>query len=143
MAHSMLYFWAHVVWHTKDNVPFLIQPLRAQLIHHIIEYAARKGIIIDRLNGYDDHLHCLFRVRPHQAIGEIVGQIKGESSHWINYERLTPERFAWQNGYGGFSVSLSHVPYVRRYVERQEERHRTQSFDDEMKDLERRSREFD
>ena len=139
MAHSLLYFWAHAVWHTKDNAPFLIQPLRAQLIHHILEYAASKGIIIDRLNGYDDHLHCLFRLRPNQTIGDVIGQIKGESSHWINYSGLTPERFAWQNGYGGFSVSPSHLPQVRRYIERQEERHRNQSFDDEMRDLARRN----
>ncbi len=143
-AHSHIYLWVHCVWHTKGSEDVLQQPLRARAIHHILEYAQEKGYAIDRINGYTDHLHCLVRLRSDQTIAEVIGAIKGESSHWINYEGLTEERFAWQNGFSAFSVSASHLPSVRRYIDRQEIRHGTkgQSYHEEIRALKQKYEEM-
>ena len=134
-SHSSLYVWVHAVWHTKKNAPFLRQPFRAQLIHHIIENARDSGIQIDRLNGVADHLHCLIRLKTDQQIGKLVGRIKGESSSWVNRNALLPERFAWQTGFAGFSVSRSQLNVVRRYIDRQEVHHSRQGTKEELSAL--------
>lgn len=98
---------------------------------HMKNNAATKGIYIDHIDGYRDHVHCLVSLGPQQKIAEVVQLLKGESALWINKQQLTAEKFEWQSDYFVVSVSDSVVTSVRYYIRRQEEHHRRKSFEEE------------
>jgi putative transposase len=80
-----------------------------------------------RINSMPDHLHMFIGMRPHQSMSSLIQNVKGESSKWIKAEGLS-SNFAWQEGYGAFSYSKSHVPDVISYIENQEAHHKKQNF---------------
>jgi REP element-mobilizing transposase RayT len=124
--------WLHFVWSTKDRHPFLTGEIRQRVFDHIRENAKLKNIHIDFINGWLDHVHCLISLGGNQTIEEIMKLIKGESSHWINKNKLTRLRFEWQNEYFVASVSESNLSAVRKYIAEQEKHHREISFDQEF-----------
>ncbi|MDI1241365.1 MAG: IS200/IS605 family transposase [bacterium] len=124
--------WLHFVWSTKGRHPYLSDEIRTKVFEHIRENAKQKGIYIDFINGYLDHVHCLISLATDQTLKEIMQLIKGESSFWINKNNLTKTKFAWQDEYFVVSVSEDTLPSVRRYIANQEEHHKTVSFDDEF-----------
>lgn len=79
-----------------------------------------------------DHIHILFLLSPKFSNGDIFKNVKGESSHWINQSSLTKNKFAWQTGYGAFSVSESMVNEVEKYIANQKEHHRKMTFEEEV-----------
>ena len=81
-----------------------------------------------QINGMPDHVHILLGLHQEQSISSIIQNVKTESSKWINNKKFTPAKFAWQEGYGAFSYSKSHVPRVIRYIQQQEKHHRKQTF---------------
>ena len=81
--------WIHLVWATKKREPLLDKTLRLKLFSHIRENALAKNIHIDFINGYIDHIHILVSLNADQTIANIVQLIKGESSYWINKNKLT------------------------------------------------------
>jgi len=85
-----------------------------------------------QINSMPDHIHILIGFRPHQSISSLIQNVKTETSKWIKQQQLSSS-FAWQEGYGAFSYSKSHIPDVIRYIQHQEEHHRKQSFLDEYK----------
>jgi putative transposase len=85
------------------------------------------------VNGTADHVHILAKLRQDKAVSKVVGELKANSSGWISKTLPDATGFAWQEGYGAFTVSESQVPKVRRYIEKQEEHHRTVSFLEEFK----------
>lgn len=96
------------------------------------------------INGMPDHVHILIGMRPHQSLSDLMQDIKGDSSTWINDQHLTKSKFRWQEGYGAFSYSRSHLKAVINYIENQEKHHRNISFTDEYKNfLEKFEVEFD
>src|SRR5689334_15068887 len=92
---SHINVWLHFVWSTKNRKPLLTDDIRPQIFQHIRENALKKDIFIDYINGYVDHAHCLISFGPEQTLKEIMQLIKGESSHWINKNKLCREKFAW------------------------------------------------
>ncbi|MFT6870854.1 IS200/IS605 family transposase, partial [Polaribacter sp.] len=113
---SFIKVYIHFVWSTKNRIPFLAtKELRQKVWKHIKENAKEKGIHIDFVNGYSDHCHCLVSLGPDQTIQKLMQLIKGESSFWINQQRLTKEKFQWQTEYFAVSVSESIVEKVRNY----------------------------
>ena len=86
---------------------------------------------VDCIGGVADHVHILFLLNPKKSMADLMKQMKGASSHAFNQANLSTTPFAWQTGYGSFSVSESHVPRVRAYILNQEEHHRTVTFMDE------------
>jgi len=94
----------------------------------IIQAQKHKLMII---NGMPDHLHILIGYRPHQALAELLQDIKGGSSKWINEKKFTRTKFRWQEGYGAFSYSQSHLERVINYIKTQEEHHKKQTFNEE------------
>ncbi len=117
---------------TLDRKPFLdSKELRTRVWQHITENARQKGIFVEQVNGYTDHCHCLISLGYDQNIQKIVQLIKGESSHWINKNNLTAEKFNWQAGYIAVSVSESMIEEVRNYIIQQEKHHLKKSFSEE------------
>src|SRR5688572_20592185 len=124
--------WIHFVWSTKNRQPLLSDEIRLKVFQHIRQNAGEKGIIVDFIGGYVDHVHCLVSLGTDQTIEKIIQLIKGESSFWINKNKLCKEKFEWQDEYFAVSVSESVVDKVREYIKKQEEHHRKQTFKDEF-----------
>lgn len=99
---------------------------------HIRDNAKSKSIFIDIIGGYSEHCHCLVSLGSDQTIEKIMQLIKGESSFWINKEKLIRQKFEWQNEYYAVSVSESMVSEVRTYIKRQEEHHKKKTFEEEF-----------
>jgi putative transposase len=109
--------------------------IRQKVWNHIKENGKKKGIFIDFVNGYSDHCHCLVSLGVDQNIRKVVQLIKGESSFWINKEKLTDEKFQWQNEYFAVSVSESMIDKVRNYIKNQESHHNKKTFQEEYEDF--------
>jgi len=123
--------WLHCVWGTKNRVPFLNPERKYNIIDHIRSNARAKNIYIDFLNGHSEHLHSLLLLDKDMTLSYVIQMIKGESSHWINKNKLTIYRFEWADEYYAVSVSESHVITVREYIRNQDEHHRINSWEQE------------
>ena len=123
--------WFHLVWATRNRLPFLIPEIRKHVFDHIKSNAIEKEIFIACANGHKDHMHCPVSLACDQSISEIVQLIKGESSYWINKEKLIKRHFAWQDGYFAVSVSFSQLKNVRNYINNQETHHNKITWDQE------------
>jgi REP element-mobilizing transposase RayT len=88
-----------------------------------------------RVGGVADHAHILCRLGREMALAELVKRAKCESSQWLKTKSIDLRDFYWQNGYGAFSVSPAHVEPLREYIIKQEEHHREESFQDELRRL--------
>jgi len=98
------------------------------VIGNLINETGCKTIIV---NGTEDHVHCFFGLKPSISISEVMKIVKGKSSKYINDNQLTNFKFEWQEGYGVFSYSQSHIDAVYKYIKNQEEHHKKQNFKDE------------
>src|SRR5687768_9464194 len=94
----------HAVWGTKDRFPYLISETLNLMIHHIRSNARKKGIFIDSINGYAEHIHCLLELKPDMSVSTAIQLIKGESSFWAYKEKLTSRKFEWADEYYAASV---------------------------------------
>lgn len=123
--------WIHYVWATKNREPFLNEAIRQVVFKHIRENAIKKGIYIDCINGYLEHAYCIVSLGSDQTISKTIQMIKGESSFWINQNKLCNTKFEWQDEYFAVSVSESNLEKVRSYISRQEEHHKKKTFTEE------------
>jgi REP element-mobilizing transposase RayT len=113
-------------------VPFLIDNIRDKVIYHIIENARSKHIFVDHLNGYLQHLHALISLGGKQNISDIMHLIKGESSYWINKNKLTRIRFEWQDDYYAVSAGINQLGSLREYIRKQVWHHGEESLEQEL-----------
>jgi putative transposase len=133
---SWVRVYIHMVFSTINRITYLSSPqLRKVVFNHIKQNATEKGIWLDCVNGYDNHAHCLISLGKDQTISKVAQMIKGESSFWINENRLTKSKFAWQNEYWAVGVSESHLENVRNYIFNQEEHHTIRSFTEEVNEF--------
>ena len=96
------------------------------------------------INGMPDHIHLFFGMRPSQSLSELMQDIKGDSSKWINQKGFIKSHFSWQEGYGAFSYSKSSVDNVIDYIKNQESHHRKKTFIEEYHEfLEKFEIDFD
>jgi len=116
----------HLVWSTKNRLPFINSNIKQKLFTHIRQNALDKGIEIIEINGFVDHVHCLINLQYNQKIEDVVKLIKGESSHWINKNNLLKDEFfQWQAKYFAESVGVKDVGKIRRYIKNQEVHHQS------------------
>lgn len=135
MSHSFYKIWLHVVFSTKDREP-LIPKDKEQTIYHFISDQLRElNCPVRIINGMQDHIHLLFLQNPQKSVSEIIKQIKGSSSHWINQQKIIQLQFAWQTGYGVFSVSESQLEKVYLYIKNQKEHHQKKTFIEEYEEF--------
>ena len=112
MPHSFNKIWIHAIWSTKDRHSFILSNVEHKIYHFISEQFREQGCPVSIINGMPDHLHCLFLLSPQKSIAEVIKQIKGSSSHYINQNNLIIDKFSWQTGYAAYSVSESVVDKV-------------------------------
>ncbi len=133
--HSYCRCWLHVVWTTLDRRPLLSKPAAVKLSGYLNEHSREKGIYM-RINFVNvDHVHALIDLPTNRTIEDVAQLLKGSSSHSVNEQNLVAGKFAWQQGYGAFSVSHSGVEVVGRYIANQEAHHQKKSFAEELKQL--------
>ena len=123
--------WLHAVWGTKSRHPYLVNDIKQKVINHIKENAKQKDIFIDSIDGYHEHLHCLFGLNAEMSISKAMQLIKGESAFWINKEKITVGKFEWADEYFAVSVSESQIHKVREYILNQDEHHKKTTFTQE------------
>jgi REP element-mobilizing transposase RayT len=128
---SFIKIYIHAVWSTKDRYPHLNNNIRANIIRHIRDYAQSKNIYIDHINGGHEHLHSLISMSAEQNIATIMNLLKGESSHWINKQNLTRNKFSWQDEYFAVSIGESQINILRKYIRDQEIHHLKKTFQQE------------
>jgi REP element-mobilizing transposase RayT len=129
----------HIIFSTKNREPLISPGLRDDLYAYIGGIVrARKSVLLE-IGGMPDHVHLVIRSRPDLSVAELVRLVKANSSKWVNERPDSIGRFAWQDGYGAFSVSLSQLPGVRDYVRRQAEHHRGRTFQEEYEEFLKRN----
>ena len=135
MSHSVAKIWVHIIWSTKKRKP-LIRPQVENKVHEYIRNQYKNiGCPVRIINGMPDHVHSLILLNPKKALTEVVKQVKGGSSHWINQNDLIPEKFSWQVGYASYSVSESICEKVFKYIENQKIHHMHKTFQDEYQEF--------
>ena len=132
---SWVRIWVHVVFTTQRREPSLSSEIRRLLVEHIKQNCRAKGIFLDSLGGWVDHLHLLISLGREQDIAKVMMLIKGESAHWLNEQKLLRGKFKWQDDYFAISVAESQLDKVRAYIARQEEHHKATPFDKELSTL--------
>ncbi|MBZ5506929.1 MAG: IS200/IS605 family transposase [Acidobacteriia bacterium] len=126
MSHSYSQTIIHLVFSTKDRRKSIPKELQARLWAYIAAICQKNKMFVHAIGGMEDHVHGLIQLPPTLAQAQAVLLIKAYSSKWMG------KGFAWQKGYGVFSVSASNVPAVVRYIENQERHHRKRSFEQEF-----------
>jgi len=131
MAHTFANLLTHVIFSTKDRLPLLTPDLREDMLAYLGGIVRKlRGKVIES-NARPDHVHCLLSLPPALALAEALRMLKSNSSLWV-HETRRRAAFAWQTGYGAFSVSQSNVPVVVRYIRNQDQHHRKVSFQEEF-----------
>lgn len=121
----------HAVWGTKNRAHLISTDNRPILLDHIRGNAKSKGIFIDTINSQPDHVHCLIGLNADMALSKALNLIKGESSFWMNKQKVINTHFEWADDYFAASVSESQLPKVRDYIRNQDEHHRKLTFQEE------------
>jgi len=121
----------HLVFSTKQRAPLITPELRDPLYSYIGGIVRDHRGVLMASGGMPDHIHLLVNLRADPSVAKHLQEIKGGSSRWVN-DNNPSDRFAWQTGYGAFSVSESQVESVMRYILTQEEHHKEMTFQDEF-----------
>ena len=124
MRRNKLSLYVHLVWATWDRVPLISVDIERRLYRNIESEAQQLGCQVLALNGTDNHVHLFVTLPTTVSIAELVKQIKGVSSHFVNDELRPAEHFKWQGSYGAFTVSHWDVAKVADYIRHQKEHHR-------------------
>jgi putative transposase len=127
----------HIIFSTKGRVPLIPGEGSSELYRYLASVSAAQGCPAHKIGGTEDHVHICCSLARTQTCAKLLEELKTDSSKWM---RTRVEGFAWQNGYGAFSVSQDQLSAVKRYIERQREHHATVSFEEELRELLRRHR---
>jgi len=133
MAQSLAKNLIHLIYSTKNRTSCLSPEVRSAL------YAYKAGILKEcespaiLIGCAADHVHVFIRLSKNHPLAKVIEAVKKGSSKWLKTQGPAFQGFHWQTGYGAFSVSQSHADQVVRYIEGQEEHHRTRSFEDEFR----------
>lgn len=132
MPHSYVSNLVHNIFSTKERFPFIDQELESRLWPYMGGIARENGMKALAIGGTTDHVHALLSLPATMSGAKAVQLIKGGSSKWIHDELPQYRKFAWQDGYGAFSVSSSQMKSVMRYIDGQKEHHRKKTFEEEF-----------
>jgi len=123
----------HLIWSTKNREPILSPLLKAEVYAVINDIANDYEIYLDCINGVEDHVHLLVRLRTDQSVADVVKTIKGNS--WEYFKEIPDKYVTWQDGFAAFSVSPDQLKRVRSYIYNQEKHHQSKSFSEELKEI--------
>ncbi|AEU35641.1 IS200/IS605 family transposase [Granulicella mallensis] len=133
MAQSLSYLLIHVIFSTKDRLPLLKEEIRPKLHAYLATVTRNAGCECYRVGGVADHIHLAILLSQTLAVAELVKELKISSSKWLKAQSPTLANFAWQSGYGVFSVGSSDLEVLKKYIDMQEEHHKTLTFQQEYR----------
>jgi len=133
MPQSLSFVLVHVAFSTKDRRALLDADIRPVLHAYLATIARNAGCECFRVGGVADHVHLAVRLPRTVSVAELVEQLKSSSSKWLKTQSPALSKFAWQRGYGAFSVGPADLDALTRYIDSQETHHRKQSFQDEFR----------
>jgi REP element-mobilizing transposase RayT len=143
MADTFTNLLTHVIFSTKDRLPLITPEIKPRLHAYLGGIVRSLDGIALAIDGPIDHVHLLIKTPASAALADVIRTVKANSSRWV-HETFPRADFAWQTGYGAFSVSFSNVEQVRTYIANQEDHHKTISFQEEfVAFLKRHSIEYD
>ena len=131
MANTYTSLHYHVVFSTKNRDPLINANWRHRLHDYIGGTLRGLDVHLHAVGGTEDRVHLLFGMRQTQQLADVVRETKKNSSAWVRNE-IGEKRFAWQDGYAGFTVSAPGLQALRQYVMNQEEHHHQRSFREEL-----------
>lgn len=132
MSDSYTNLLYHIIFSTKDRRQLITLDYQPRLYDYIGGTIRGRGGISLELNGTEDHVHLLAKLRPDNALSDVLRDLKANASGWMHDVFPELKDFSWQRGYGAFTVSQSNVQEVRRYIAQQKEHHHKISFRDEF-----------
>ncbi len=131
MANTYTQIHIQTVFSVQNRDCLIKKSWRDELYQYISGIVQNYGHKILAINGMPDHVHLFFGMRPTQSLSDLMQDIKGSSSLWINQKNFNRHHFSWQEGYRAFSYSKSHVAHVIEYIKNQEAHHRVKTFTEE------------
>jgi len=132
MGQSYTNLLYHIVFSTKDRKPLIVGDAKLRLYDYLGGTIRGLGGISLGINGMEDHVHVLAKLRPDKAVSVVLRDLKANSSGWLHDVFPDIRDFSWQRGYGAFTVSFSQVEKVREYIASQQAHHRSRDFRDEF-----------
>ena len=122
-SHVFHEIYLHMNWHTKNDQK-LLTPTVEPLVHRLLRDRCRatKGVYFQEIGGTEDHVHLVVNIEPFVTISELIGELKGSSSHDTN-EQMRYKALEWQRGYGVVSFGKRHLEWVNAYVRNQKKHH--------------------
>lgn len=133
MPQSLSLVIIHVIFSTKDRHPFLDPDTRHKLHAYLATVVRNAGCEAYRVGGIADHVHLAIRLPRTLTIADLVQELKTASSKWLKTLSPSLAAFAWQRGYGCFSIGPSDLDALKHYIDSQEAHHRTRTFQDEYR----------
>lgn len=144
MANTFTQIYVHVIFAVKGRQNLLKKENKEEIQKYIAGIVRNNNQKLIRINSVSDHVHILIGLKPNIALSDLVRDVKANSSRFINEKRWIKGKFNWQEGFGAFSYSQSHVDRVIRSIDNQEEHHQKKSFREEyLSMLEKSMVEFD
>jgi len=132
MAETFTNLIYHIVFSTKNRQPLITGAYQSRLYDYVGGTIRDLGGISLAINGTEDHVHLLAKLRPDKALSDVLRDLKANASGWMRDVFPDLKDFSWQRGYGAFTVSQSNVEKVQDYIARQKEHHQKKSFRDEF-----------
>src|SRR5258706_11508148 len=132
MSDSYTNLLYHIGFSTKDRRPLITPEYQLRLYDYIGGTIRAVGGISLELNGTEDHVHLLAKLRPDGSLSDVLRDLKANATVWMHDVFPSLKNFSWQRGYGAFTVSQSNAEEVRQYIARQKEHHKRISFRDEF-----------
>jgi REP element-mobilizing transposase RayT len=123
------------VFSTKNREPLLLPGAEIDIHQHMFQKLKKLDCVPIVINGSTDHVHMLFGANYKMSLMDIMKNVKGETSHWANSNRIMPYKLLWQDGFSAFSVSESNVDRVKRYILNQKQHHSKKSYEEEVDDM--------
>jgi REP element-mobilizing transposase RayT len=127
--------YLHIIFSTKNRIDWIRPDIETRIWEYLGGIAKNHKLHPKQIGGIDNHVHALIGTHPTVSPSDAAKYLKGGSSGWIKDEFSGLDRFAWQDGFGAFSVSKTALPEVERYIQNQREHHQEQTFEEELLQL--------
>ena len=136
MTNPLIRIWVHAFFGIKDHMPLIKDSFRKKLEQRISNKLKKEfKSKVRNIKSLENHIHILFMINPIYNLADVLKNIKGESSHWINFNRFLEAKFAWQKSYAALSVSESQLENVDNYISNQDSFHEKYTFQQEIEIL--------
>jgi len=131
MANTYTQLYFHVVFVVKGRQNLIAKKWKDELYKYITGIITKKHQKLLAINGIEDHIHILLGTKPNCKLSDLVRDIKSNLSKWVNEHNFTNRKFAWQLGFGAFTLGQSQLGIIINYIKKQEEHHRSKTLNEE------------